>query len=116
MKYLTVCLVLSLLLISSIEEATSADVRQPGEQFKVTAGQDRARLCPAPDCDDGSHLARLPTGSVHTVLSCRITKLPALDVAWYEVEFNGLNGWVSEFDLEDRPTAEQIMNGRWLKC
>ena len=116
MKYMTTCLVLSLLSISSIEEATSADVRRLGEQFKVTANQDRARLCPAPDCVEGSHLAKLPTGSVHIVLSCQITKLPALDVAWYEVEFNGLKGWVSEFDLEDRPTAEQIMNGRWLKC
>ncbi len=116
MKYLTVCLVLSLLLISSIEEATSADVRQPGEQIKVTTRQDSARLCPAPDCGEGKHLARLPTGSLHAVLSCQITRLPALDVAWYKVEFNGLKGWVSELDLEDRPTAGEIMNGRWLKC
>ena len=98
-----------------VTSAVGADIRSPGDIVVVVTPRGDARLCDKPNCDVGQHVARLPTNSAHTVISCQIIKQPVNDVAWYEIEFNDTKGWVSEFNLEDAPIGREVL-GRRLSC
>lgn len=114
----------SLVILAGCEEAQDQEAklasreRQPAEELEaeqttqargeprtltVVTLDDRARLCPKPDCEEGRELARLPTGVVLEVQDERSIRLPRWDVIWFQVSYEERVGWVSEFETNLAP-------------
>lgn len=66
-----------------------------GKPIKIVTAKNRARLCPEPQCNEGKELLRLPTNS--NVIAKEATA-QVNNAIWYNVEYQGKNGWVSQFD------------------
>jgi hypothetical protein len=89
---------------SSKREAESLAL-PPEEPRTITivTPDDRARLCPQPDCGQKQELGRLPTGVVLEIRAERRVRLPQWDVIWFQVSYEGRRGWVSEFETDLTP-------------
>lgn len=115
---------LSLVILGGCEEAQDQEAEQASRERQATGEleaeqltqprdeprtltavtlDDRARLCPKPDCEEGQELARLPTGVVLEVQAERSIRLPRWDVIWFQVSYEGRQGWVSEFETNLAP-------------
>ena len=77
--------------------------REVPSNLTVVTLDDRARLCPKPDCEEGQELARLPTGLVLNVQAEKSIHLPRWEVIWFQVSYEGRRGWVSEFETDLAP-------------
>lgn len=84
-----------------VEQATRP--RDELRTLTVVTLDDRARLCPKPDCEEGQELARLPTGLVLNVQAEKSIHLPRWEVIWFQVSHEGRRGWVSEFETDLAP-------------
>lgn len=65
----------------------------------VVTTNDRARLCPRPNCGSGEQLARVPTGTTLPILGSRPVSSGMQEIRWYRVRLEGDEGWLSEFDV-----------------
>lgn len=63
----------------------------------------RARLCPRPDCGEGTELRRIPAGAELEVEDVAMVRLPRWSVWWYQVTYEGTTGWMSEFSTSEAP-------------
>ncbi len=71
------------------------------EFVRIMTVDNRARLCPLPNCGTGEELLRLRTGASYPVLSQKSVSYPGgYSVTWYSVRASGKVGWVSEHDVE----------------
>lgn len=94
----------------------------PAERLRVRAAEERAarvadapktvtiitpatgaRLCPKPDCGQGTELRRLVKGLEFPVEDVATVRLPRWSVIWYRVTYEGTTGWISEFDTSAAP-------------
>ncbi|MBW7996248.1 MAG: SH3 domain-containing protein [Candidatus Glassbacteria bacterium] len=73
------------------------------DTITIVTVDNRARLCPQPNCGQGQELLRIPTGTKLEVQSKTTIRLPAWNVIWYKVTYNGKTGWLSEFDTDKAP-------------
>ena len=71
--------------------------------IKIVTPDNRARLCPRPDCKQGEEIGRIPTNTLLRVESSHTVSFPILDVIWFKVKYQGIEGWVSEFDTDKAP-------------
>jgi hypothetical protein len=85
-------------------ETKSSSVAKVGEMIKIITLNDRARLCPKPNCEEGEHLLRIPTNTELKVESFVRQRMPLWDVIWYKVTYKGKQGWISEFDTNKAPS------------
>lgn len=88
---------------ADLEAEQPAQPRDEPRTLTVVTLDDRARLCPKPDCEEGQELIRLPTGVVLEVEAQRWIRLPRWDVIWFQVRYEGRRGWVSEFNTDLAP-------------
>lgn len=86
------------------EEAEEAPVRDE-RQITIATADDRARLCPQPDCRQGAESARIQTGTSLVVEGTSLVCQPLWDVTWFKVTYQGSSGWVSQFNT-DEPEPE----------
>lgn len=78
-------------------------IAQPGEVIIMTATNPDGRLCPLMDCGQGVLTSRIPMDTRLSVLQVYIYKGTMYDVPWYEVEYKGKKGWVSEYLTNRNP-------------
>ena len=66
----------------------------------VTPGQ-KARLCPTPNCGWYQDIARIPEGTTLAVRGFYTVPSDGFlpPVEWYEVTYQGKQGWVSKIDV-----------------
>ncbi len=64
----------------------------------ILTAENRARLCPRPDCGQDRELLRIPTNTKLRILGTRTVSQPAFNVTWYKVKYQGKEGWISEFN------------------
>ncbi len=71
--------------------------------IRIVTLNNRARLCPKPNCGQGQEILRIPTNTKLEVQSKTFVNLRLWNVIWYEVIYKGKRGWVSEFDTDKAP-------------
>ena len=71
-----------------------------GDRITILTAENRARLCPRPDCGEGRELLRMPTNTKLRVLGSYTQHQPIFDVTWYKVKYQEKEGWVSEFNTD----------------
>ncbi len=64
----------------------------------ILTAENKARLCPRPDCGQDRELLRIPTNTKLRILGTRTVSQPAFNVTWYKVKYQGKEGWISEFN------------------
>ncbi len=84
----------------------SGEIQQGDSIIIVTPGV-RARLCPYPDCGLGAHIARIPEGTTLVVRAISIVKFKPWNVPWYQVNYDGVTGWLSIYDTNKAPNYRQ---------
>jgi len=90
---------------SSLVSAELA-VRREGWITILTA-ENRARLCPRPNCGQGKELLRIPTNTQLRVLGSHTQRQPTFDVTWYKVKYQEKEGWVCEFNTDKARDVSQ---------
>lgn len=83
-------------------DAIRASDATDGPTVTVVTQNDRARLCPQPNCGTGEQLARILTGTTLSVIDSRSVKTGMQENRWYRVRYEGQEGWISEFDVKRR--------------
>jgi len=99
-RAMLIAFVLSAAVLAAQAEEPPAEM---GELITVVTPDNRARLCPVANCDDGAEIARIRTGSQLEVMETEIVTLPLWAVVWYKVSYKTKIGWVSEFDTNKAP-------------
>jgi len=102
--------------LSQAQSPTESDGNKGNMQGEVviTAPGNRARLCPEPNCSEGEELIFIPTGTKIPFKS-KVTvprPMPYWSVLWYEVEYKGKRGWVSELDTNYGPKTPPAIGPR----
>jgi len=78
-------------------------VAAAGDVIRIVTPDNRARLCPKPNCAQGQERLRISTNMELKVESSSRYRMPLWDVVWYKVTYRGKQGWVSEFDTNKAP-------------
>jgi hypothetical protein len=85
-------------------EGGSATLAAPAAPADVMIVFQPAQICPSPSaCLDGSEVAWVPPGTTLGVLALQVEELPRSNVHWFQVEYEGRAGWVSEFSTDKAP-------------
>ncbi len=73
----------------------------------ILTAENRARLCPRPNCGQGKELLRIPTNTQLRVLGSHTQRQPRFDVTWYKVTYQEQEGWVCEFATDKARDVSQ---------
>lgn len=77
-----------------------------GDTVTVNTLNDRARLCPVPNCGSGEHIARISTDTRLVVEKAREVETGMFCIRWFRVTVHDVTGWISEFSTDvafDKP-------------
>lgn len=75
----------------------------PGDTVQVVTLEDRARLCPAPNCGSGEQLTRVPTETRLVVGDTATVDGGFYCIRWFQVTLGDQTGWLSQFDTAAAP-------------
>jgi len=80
----------------------SANISAVGAEQTITilTVDNRARLCPSPNCAQGAEILRIPTGTKLNIAAMKTTRPPTWGVTWLKVTYKGKTGWVSQYDTD----------------
>lgn len=87
------------IIVSLLTAALSVSAKQE-LMVKVLTLNDRARLCPNPDCSQDSEIARIKTNSILSVTTTKTVKKGFMKAKWHKVTYDGQTGWISEYNIK----------------
>lgn len=91
------------ILLLAVTTTMDAQEVVPGDTVQVVTLEDRARLCPDPNCGSGEHIARVPTDVRLAVQDTATVEGGVYCIRWFQVTLAEDTGWLSEFDTDAAP-------------
>jgi hypothetical protein len=81
-----------------------ASLTTPSAPTEVMVVYQPAQICPSPaPCHESSEIAWVPPGTTLDVAALHVQQLPRSNVYWFRVEYEGREGWISEFATDKAP-------------